>query len=79
MPPASSNIYQVLRTSDQHTPAVYQADDLAVLSYTSGRAKGAMLTHGNLLSNALVLPVPGVRLAAAQMLTHLQTDLVLVK
>jgi malonyl-CoA/methylmalonyl-CoA synthetase len=55
---SGSLLQRAAHQSDQHVPAVRGDDDLAAILYTSGttgRSKGAMLTHGNLRSNALVL------------------------
>ncbi|MBP7413040.1 MAG: malonyl-CoA synthase [Giesbergeria sp.] len=64
--------------ADQHQPVARTVDDLAAILYTSGttgRSKGAMLTHGNLLSNAVMLKdywgwVPGDVLIHALPIFH---------
>ncbi|MEY2622333.1 MAG: Long-chain-fatty-acid--CoA ligase [Pseudomonadota bacterium] len=64
--------------SDRHLPAQRHPDDLAAILYTSGttgRSKGAMLSHGNLLSNAAILKeywgwVPGDVLIHALPIFH---------
>jgi malonyl-CoA/methylmalonyl-CoA synthetase len=53
-----SLLERAMHQADQCEPVARNADDLAAILYTSGttgRSKGAMLTHGNLAANAQTL------------------------
>ncbi len=75
---SGSLLERAARQRDDHRPAHRKADDLAAILYTSGttgRSKGAMLSHANLVANARTLKdywgwVPGDVLIHALPIFH---------
>ncbi|WP_180130988.1 AMP-binding protein [Rhodoferax sp. BLA1] len=74
---SGSLLERAAQAPDQHSPVASLADDLAVITYTretTGRVHKVLHTHADQLGQE-VLPLPGLGLAAAQVLTRLQAEL----
>jgi len=74
-----SLLERAAQAPDQHSPAVSQAGELVVITYTSGTTDRVAHTHADMLCKEVMLPLPGLGLSATQVLTRLQTGLARVK